>query len=216
MFGTRVLSWATVLRMCRRLSSTAAISPSHCCPRAPVSRASVLTRRPSARAVAIIVLPGSSGARMLPKPKYTGGAPASRKVSNPADSGRRSGRVRRRRSGTLQVRRCGHGASAGPAASHGVSVNMWLRARGVTTARTFVHAEWSSAPALSKGTGVRNTRARPPKRSRYRPTGDGEQPGGGSPVHEISINLGSSSRFPGLILSQSERPWSNDRRAQDQ
>ena len=59
------------------------------------------------------------GARMLPKPTYTGGGPASRNASSSAGSGRSSGRIHAPVCTTSSSAGSGQGASTGSAASHG-------------------------------------------------------------------------------------------------
>ncbi len=64
----------------------------------------------------------SVGARMLPKPTYTGGVPALRNATNSAGSARSSGRIHAPVCMTSRSADSCHGPRVGSAASQGWSV----------------------------------------------------------------------------------------------
>jgi hypothetical protein len=82
----------------------------------------------------------SFGARTLPKPRYTGGVPASRNASSSAGSGRSSGRIHAPVCTTSRSAGSCQGARTGSAASHGRSVMTWSRT--LSTGGRPIEARW--------------------------------------------------------------------------
>src|SRR5664279_56262 len=86
---------------------------------------------------------------MLPKPKYTGGSPASRNASSSGDSGRWSGRIHAPVWNTSRSEDPGQGANVGSAASHGLSVKMWLRTSATGSKPADARCELRATPQES-------------------------------------------------------------------
>ena len=86
-----------------------------------------MARFPSRRATWVIIRPMFCATCVLPNPNSMGAPPARRNVSISAERGRSSGSTHAPVCRTALSAGSGHGANVGSAASHGWSVNMWLR-----------------------------------------------------------------------------------------